>query len=196
MLILMLMTALAAEPPPPAPSVGSSVITNPYWVKFPGGRDFVRFYPEAARRAWLEGSATIQCHISAQGLLEQCLVIREQPAGEGFGAAALAMGEFFKLGPATRDGQAVEGGTVIFPIRFALPAQATVPVTIANPSGPMGEAVVDCRFAADQTIDNCMLVSQKPLKDGPGELALSLATKLKVHGKGPTRFHVVFQFTQ
>jgi len=124
MLFLIFVATLAQAAPEAAPSEPaerpSQVLTNADWIRKPTGEDFARLYPEAAQRKNVPGRATIECKVQADGGLTGCQAIEESPAGEGFGPAALKMASRFKMRPLTKDGHAVEGGTIRIPIQFVL----------------------------------------------------------------------------
>jgi protein TonB len=110
-----------AVPAPPAPSTPTEAapssdgevlstqpisISEPHWLQRPRGLD--RYYPTRAREAGVEGSVLLDCAVTTIGAL-QCAVVSETPANWGFGAAARRMSEAYRMAPATRDGQPVEG---------------------------------------------------------------------------------------
>lgn len=55
-----------------------------------------------------------------------CTVVREYPAGAGFGEATLKLAPLFQMSATTSDGTSVEGGTVRLPIRWLLPGSPLI----------------------------------------------------------------------
>jgi TonB family protein len=114
-------------PPPPAPigakdgqtpALRPSVITAPDWTAQPTATDLRNTYPREALRKGPEGRAVISCVVAETGQVGQCRLLSEMPEGEGFGAAALALGNKFYMKPQTRDGAPVGGARVNIPIIF------------------------------------------------------------------------------
>ncbi|HEX2817872.1 MAG TPA: TonB family protein [Phenylobacterium sp.] len=110
----------AVAPAPPRPSV----ITMPDWLRKPTGADMAEFYPKPAAAAHVEGRAVLHCRVAATGDLTDCAASNDEPAGQGFGEAALRLSALFKMRPMTKDGVPVAGGQINIPIRFMLPKQA------------------------------------------------------------------------
>ena len=109
-----------APPAPPAPP-RPSIITNPDWLRKPGGEDVARYYPDRAQRLERSGRATITCQVRANGTVTNCRIVSEDPPDMGFGDAAVRLSRLFKMRPQTRDGSPVEGASVTIPIAFRLP---------------------------------------------------------------------------
>ncbi len=57
-------------------------------------------YPPAARAAGIEGKASLDCARMVHGAPDACVVVFEQPRGQGFGAAALALARRAPRNPA------------------------------------------------------------------------------------------------
>jgi protein TonB len=106
--------------PTPAPPPAPPMIRNPSWLTKPTAAQLDRLYPRRAAVRGISGAATLECRVNAQGGVSGCMVIRELPAGFGFGDAALASTRYFRLSPRTVDGQATEGAKVQIPMGFNL----------------------------------------------------------------------------
>lgn len=106
------------------PNDGAPLIVNPQWDRIPTADEIARFYPMAALKDGLGGRTVIVCAITASGTLRDCKVALEDPAGVGFGAAALDLATMFHMRSKTKDGVPVEGKQVRIPVRFILPSQA------------------------------------------------------------------------
>lgn len=90
-------------------------------LKAPSAELLARLFPDTARRAGVEGAATVQCTIRRDGTLGDCAVTGENPQGLGFGGAALVAMTYYQVdvtGPnAIQVSRRLSGIT----IRFALP---------------------------------------------------------------------------
>lgn len=88
------------------PPIGPPVITNPRWLRTP--RDLERYYPARALARDIGGQVVLDCLVDVAGALN-CAVVSETPANWGFGDAALRISRDYRMAPAMRDGQAVQG---------------------------------------------------------------------------------------
>ena len=112
------------EPVPPAPlpvrpplpaSPYESVESGPTWLVQPAPD-----YPEqtSTRRA-VDGEVRLTCMAEISGRLAQCRVIRESPAGYGFGSNAVGAAEQARVTPRKINGVAVRS-EITFNIRYRL----------------------------------------------------------------------------
>ncbi|MBC6982719.1 TonB family protein [Caulobacter sp. 17J80-11] len=100
----------AVAPPP--------VIANPKWISKPTSDQMARWYPLGAIEKEVSGRVVMKCRVTATGSVGNCAVTSEDPAGYGFGDAAIKLSRYFKMSPRTVDGQPVEGAEVSIPLRF------------------------------------------------------------------------------
>jgi TonB family protein len=108
---------IEADTPP-----GRSIIINPSWSRAPAP-DF----PErAASQGILEGNVALSCNADASGSLSGCTINQEEPAGAGFGQAALAATRRARLSPRTVDA-ASPGSQVQWTMRFTATAPQPTP---------------------------------------------------------------------
>ncbi len=88
------------------PDAAPSEITNPRWLRQP--RDLARYYPPRALAREIPAVVSLDCLVDVGGALH-CSVLSETPSGWGFGDAALRISRDYRMVPAMRGGQAVEG---------------------------------------------------------------------------------------
>jgi protein TonB len=100
-------------------------VYNPVWLNRPGESDMARAYPQRARRRGLEGSATLDCLISDTGRLSDCAVVSAQPAGLGFGPAALRLAPQFRADRTNVSGWPVSGYRVRVPVEWGAKSPAS-----------------------------------------------------------------------
>lgn len=94
------------------------------WVRRPTSDDLLAVWPAKALQEGYGGNATLACIVTLQGVLRDCRVESETPAGGGFGSAALILSRQFSMRPAMKDGAPVES-QVRIPINFPKPGRAT-----------------------------------------------------------------------
>ena len=109
------------EPPPPAtePSAArkpdAEGVSLPVWTRQPAP-----LYPALAlRRGIEEGEVQLVCEALASGEPTACEVVHENPAGAGFGEAALASMHQARVTPRTVEGRPV-AARIRFTIRFRI----------------------------------------------------------------------------
>jgi TonB family protein len=211
----MVLAQVAMSPPalvapaPPRPSI----ITNPDWFMKPTGDELMALYPKEAQANRVEGRAVIQCGVSARGLLMDCAVIREDPAGAGFGDAALRMSALFRMRPQTKDGVPVPSGVVNIPIRFSLPPPAppaglpppppgsldSRTVQMMKKPGPVdysrlfplegarrgieGHVILQCVISDQHRLETCSVLEETPAATGFGAAALKLSKLFETSDK-------------
>jgi hypothetical protein len=190
-----------SEAPAPARS-DLPYMRDPDWVHKPSADDLYSAWPKGAK---VSGSARIACIVTVTGTLRACQVVAENPAGSGYGGAALSIAPQFVMKPAVSDGKVVEGQVVI-PVNFDCDgscgsigngldplrpilrglywtrAPSYQDVRAAYPKGALrrgigGVASVQCRVTEKQTLGRCTVMSEEPFGRGFGAAAVELAAK-------------------
>jgi len=169
---------------------------RPDWLKRPNGDDVMAVWPKAAWEKGQGGRAVIVCRISLRGVLTNCSVDSEEPAGAGFGMAAIALAPQFLLKPGIRDGKPVES-SLRLPIIFSTPGTSTgshIPgagnmgklslsnviwrsaptydqVVAAYPEkarekSVSGRATLNCKFTAGGRLGGCDTIQEEPKGQG------------------------------
>jgi TonB family protein len=112
-----LLVEVTQQEAPPGASAGApaSAIS---WSRYPA----VEFPERAAARGATEGSVILSCTTQANGSLSACEIKSEEPAGLGFGQAALAGAQRARVSPRYID--SVGPGVIEVPMRFRVGSEA------------------------------------------------------------------------
>jgi TonB family protein len=158
---------------------------EPNWLRKPNPGQFMAVYPTEALRNGVDGEALITCEISLGGALRKCVVASEEPAGMGFGTAALVLAPQFRMKPGVVDGKPVEGRvsiplkwethgrsgrlkpeqTIIKPLWASAPLRAEVDASYPRSllKAPVtGLVSMNCEATADGGLNDCDVVSENP----------------------------------
>jgi TonB family protein len=106
-------------------------VNDPEWLQGVDPAMVARLFPDAAAKAGLKtGRAILGCVVAHDGGLTQCAVSSEEPAGLGFGGAALSVAGVMRMNAWTKQGAPVDGARILLPIRLnigddAAPAQTS-----------------------------------------------------------------------
>jgi TonB family protein len=94
-------------------------VKTPKWTATPTAADMQALVPKQTDGP-NEARVTLVCDVQAGGALTSCAVDREEPAGQGFGPAVLALAPKFRTDLMSAEGQPTVGAKVRLPVRFSL----------------------------------------------------------------------------
>ncbi|MBL8771962.1 MAG: TonB family protein [Phenylobacterium sp.] len=92
------------------------VVGKPSWAALPKGDQLMEAFKDVETTG--SSRATLSCAVGSGGVLTDCSVLQETPAGAGVGAAALKLVPMFRMTTWTAEGLPVVGGRVNIPIRY------------------------------------------------------------------------------
>ena len=98
---------------------GEPTVHAPAWAALPSAEDFQASFPKTANGV-NDVRVTLVCAVAAGGTLSGCGVDREEPAGQGYGAAALALAPKIRVSPWSLEGEATVGAKVRVPLHYQL----------------------------------------------------------------------------
>ena len=96
---------------------GNNTVGRPLWAGLPSNDDVFAAFTGTPKNVGAV-RVVLGCVVEQGGTVSGCKVLSENPAGKGFGQAALALSAKFKLSTWTAEGLPVVGGEVHIPIRF------------------------------------------------------------------------------
>ncbi|MBV9995457.1 MAG: TonB family protein [Caulobacteraceae bacterium] len=169
--------------------------------------DILAYYPPAAKSGGVSGSATLSCGLTEHGGFTGCNLVSEDPAGHGFGAAALAMAakavgdQGVELPPDRRGPETVTFRFTASPLSIQpdvlnhRPAVITHPDWVHQPSADDvteyypaaavrtsmgGRAILECGVGIDELLEYCVVREETPEGYGFGDAALRLSHLFKM----------------
>jgi TonB family protein len=104
---------------------------NITWAALPAISDFQASFPKSENGV-NHVRVVMDCGVQKGGVLSDCAVESEDPAGQGYGAGALALTPKIRVGLLTGEGVPTVGARVRVPIRYELTPQAQA-LTDAKP---------------------------------------------------------------
>jgi TonB family protein len=172
------------------------------WAKKPTSDQMWAVLPKLASEEGVGGKTSLRCTVSTEGALRDCAVEWEQPAGYGFGMAALKLTDQFRMKPAMRGGRAVEdevslpihfgaatlsagtvAGLIRDPIWDSAPTAANVAAAYPTTAGPAvdGYVTLRCGLTASGALKDCKAISEIPKDKGFADAALGLTQHFRVN---------------
>lgn len=104
------------------PDIGkgaTATVKTPKWTALPTVEEMQSVVPKVEGGP-NEVRVTLVCDVQAGGALAGCKVDREEPAGQGFGQAVLALAPKFRADLMSAEGAPTVGARVRVPVRFSL----------------------------------------------------------------------------
>ena len=148
-------------------------------------------FPKGATES---GQAALDCVAATGGKLVDCKVAKEEPAGQGFGAAALSVVGYERIKPKDSDGASVVGRPVRTHFSFLAPGDAN-PNWLRKPTaqdianvfpkkaladGVGGRAVIGCDVTVEGFLQNCKVLSESPKDYAFGAAGLQITPQLRM----------------
>lgn len=105
---------------------GQAVVGKPQWALLPQESDVSSAFEKTPKNLGTV-RVMLNCVVAQAGSVEDCAVESETPAGQGYGAAALALAKLMRLSTWTMEGLPVVGGSLRIPIRYESGPPAAAP---------------------------------------------------------------------
>ena len=184
----------------PLPMRKVTMLDNPVWVSAASFDDLAAAYP--GRPGPGEGYAVDHCMVRPDGSLENCQSIKEEPAGHGFGKAALGLAAKFRISAEVAQTPHKDELWVDIPIRFpnakeladrevSAPSwvqvfdtkagQKVFPPEAAANGVTSGRGVARCNVGQDGALVACAPEGGDPEGQGFSEAAAKLAATMKMN---------------
>ncbi|MGH7010999.1 MAG: hypothetical protein ACREEX_09190, partial [Caulobacteraceae bacterium] len=198
---MMFIALLAAAAAACAPAPQAGVVRQPAFLSAPSTADLLAAIPATAAQNGVSGEADLACRADEAGYLTDCRVVSEEPAGMGFGEAALTLSTRYHLATLSAGGVAVACREVEIPVEFSVEGgdwraarvdMVTRPTWTAAPSfddlagawhgedveGPV-RVVLDCQVRPDGSLERCRSEASSPFARAARSLAKDFRLDLR-----------------
>jgi TonB family protein len=174
------------------------VVSSLPWSQTPTVARVAAAFPRQAINHVQTGHVVLRCRISRTGGLEHCDPATEDPSGQGFASAAIALSKEFQVADASSLTAEDRKVLVDVPFDFRDPSIATPPLEISSPewlrtadpqmAGKLfpdeaakagfttGVGTVECQVTHAGALTGCAVLSENPPGLGFGKAALSIAS--------------------
>ena len=177
-----------------------AMLNNPVWASTISHAELAKAYPVDA--GGVGGYAVAHCEVGRDGSVSGCQLIKEEPGGRGFGAAALRLAAKFRVAPPWTSAPNHADVWVDIPIRFPAggaqpdrvvaspywvagfsPTQAlsVFPPEAAAKGVASGYGLAKCVVALDGGLADCSPQHAEPDGLGFSEAAARLASTMRVN---------------
>jgi TonB family protein len=174
---------------------GNGLVLDPPWDSAPSAEQVRAAWPTSAKDAG-SGQVALRCGFDKTGGLTRCDIISELPANRGFGRAARALSEHFKVHFDADQKKSLDDYAVDVPFRFRDPAgpdarKVTKPrwIRTLTPEGMAaiypeaaikagvynGLGVVSCTIGARGDLTDCEVTREDPVALDFGAAAIAAA---------------------
>lgn len=178
-----------------------SVVNNLPWVTAATMDEVVQAFPSSAIGRAQRGDVGLQCDVTKDGKVRECVVISAAPSGLGFERSAVKLTTRFSVRPEVMK-DLKKDLKVNLRIQMLLPgapgltgrrlstvnwlrtidpkaAQAVYPVAAVNAGVLTGTARLECEIDGEGLLSGCTVSSETPANLGFGESALAVSKAFK-----------------
>jgi TonB family protein len=159
--------------------------------------DIAAAYPKAAFEKKISGDVLLNCTADDAGALVDCRIAEEEPAGLGFGGAALSLAAKERVKTKDQAGASIVGRRFERTFGFLAPGDANpdwmkrpAPADLAGVfpkaaarKGVDGRATIRCQASVEGFLQKCVVLSETPADLNFGAAALQLAPQFRMTPK-------------
>ncbi|KRA61856.1 hypothetical protein ASD79_07055 [Caulobacter sp. Root655] len=184
-----------------APTIGLAAddgLAHPSYAQRAKSADVAAAYPKAAFARKISGDVDLNCTAAPDGRLADCKVVKEEPAGMGFGEAALGLSAKDRVKAKDDNGVPIVGRRFEWSYNFLAPGDSNAdwmtkptvyqlmgvyPVAARHRPPTTAKATITCKVNEEGFLRDCKPVFEAPENMGFGAAALQLSTLFRMKPK-------------